>query len=125
MTLTETLELADRIDKYIEIDAYITLKDHKDGFPGKIDSQLINPAKSNLGKISKRFLEDAVRVIRSNSGSNQWISSGEVIDWFQDLPDKDKLTFLKFDIVSFYPSITKKTAHCCNPMGRKREALQI
>jgi len=43
-----------------------------------------------------------------NTGSNQWRSSGEVIDWFQDLPDKDKLTFFKFDIVSFYPSITKK-----------------
>jgi len=77
--LTETLELADRIDKYIEIDAYITLKDHKDGFPGKIDSRLINPAKSNLGKISKRFLEDAVRVIRRK----YWIQPVEKL-WRSD-----------------------------------------
>ena len=38
---------------------------------------------------------------------NQWRSTQEVMDWFNGLKDKKKLKFIKFDIVSFYPSITK------------------
>ena len=31
-----------------------------------------------------------------------------VIKWFNKIPDKSELTFFKFDIVSFYPSISEK-----------------
>ena len=39
--------------------------------------------------------------------ANQWCNTSDVISWFKTLENKDKLTFFKFDIVSFYPSISK------------------
>ena len=47
------LELADRIDKMAEANAFVTIKDHKPDFPNTIDCRLINPAKSEIRKISK------------------------------------------------------------------------
>ena len=50
--LAKDLEIADRIDQFIQADAFITVKDHKEQFPSKVQCRLINPAKSNIGKIS-------------------------------------------------------------------------
>ena len=36
----------------------------------------------------------------------QWQSTTQVLDWFKGLKNKHQLTFLQFDIASFYPSIT-------------------
>ena len=38
----------------------------------------------------------------------QWKNTYSVIDWFKSLKNKKNLTFLQFDIVEFYPSITEK-----------------
>ena len=98
----------DRIDQYIKSDAFITVKDHKESFPRKIECRLINPAKSNFGRISKQILAEAVSCINKTTGANQWTSTGEVKDWFTNLEDKSSLKFLKFDIVAFYPSISQE-----------------
>ena len=37
----------------------------------------------------------------------EWINSDSVISWFSDLPDKQRLKFLSFDVVSMYPSISE------------------
>lgn len=105
--IAENLGISDRVDQFIEAEAYITIKDHKSSFPGHIECRLINPAKSNLGRVSKRFLQEATRIIRDKTGFNQWQSSQQVIGWFFSLEQVEKLRFFKFDIVSFYPSITK------------------
>ena len=39
---------------------------------------------------------------------NQWRNTSSVIKWFQNLPEKNKSKFLKFDIIDFYSSITEK-----------------
>ena len=39
--------------------------------------------------------------------SNQWRNTKSVINWFKAIPHKYDSHFIKFDIVSFYPSITK------------------
>ena len=106
--LAKKLEIADRIDNYIEADAFITIKDHKPAFPGRVDCRLLNPAKSNLGKISKQIIDEAVGVVRNQTKSNQWKNSSEVISWFKSLNNKSRLNFLKFDVVSFYPSISQQ-----------------
>ena len=41
--ITENLPVADRIDKLIEKEAYITKKDHKNDFPNKIFCRLTKP----------------------------------------------------------------------------------
>ena len=38
-------------------EAYITVKDHKEGFPCKLSFRSINPSKSDTGKISKDLLD--------------------------------------------------------------------
>ena len=52
-------------------------------------------------------LDDVITDVKRATSSNQWINSGEVIRWFKNLEDKSSLTFFKFDVVSFYPSIKK------------------
>ena len=39
---------------------------------------------------------------------NQWRNTSSVVKWFQNLPEKNKSQFLKFDIINFYSSITEK-----------------
>ena len=106
--IAKDLEIEDRVDKYIEANSYVTIKDHKENFPSKVECRLINPAKSNMGRISKIILEKINNNVRRARASNQWLNSSQVINWFKHLKNKDNLTFVKFDIVSFYPSITKK-----------------
>ena len=102
------LDIDDRVDQFIQSDAYVTVKDHKPNFPSKIECRLINPAKSNIGRVSKQILSNIVHIVRTKSDTNQWKNSGKVIDWFDALENKEQLTFFKFDVVSFYPSISKK-----------------
>ena len=54
--LARSYDLEDRIDVPTEDTAFITVKDHKDSFPGRMECRLINPAKNHLGKISKVIL---------------------------------------------------------------------
>ena len=106
--IATNLEIADRIDEYMQASSFITIKDHKPSFPGRIECRLLNPAKSNIGKISKAFLDKTLSEIKHKTNSNQWKNSWEVIDWFKSLQNKHSLTFFKFDIVSFYPSIKEE-----------------
>ena len=105
--IAKNIKLADRIDEYVQSDAFITIKDHKPNFPGRVQCRLLNPAKSNIGQISKSILEETVATIKTRTNYNQWKNSDQVISWFKALDNKENLTFLKFDIVSFYPSISE------------------
>jgi hypothetical protein len=105
--IAENLDISDRINKTAEKHAFITLKDHKDNFEHNTKCRLINPAKSELGKVSKCMLDRINKVIRLQTNTNQWRSTSSVLEWFNRLPEKKKLTFLVFDIVDFYPSISE------------------
>ena len=50
---------------------------------------------------------------------NQWRNTQEVIHWFNEIQDKTDKYFIKFDIVSFYPSITKTTLLKAIEFGNK------
>ena len=49
--------------------------------------------------------------IRSSTNLNQWRNSKTVIDWFKTIPLKKESHFIKFDIVSFYPSVCKNVLY--------------
>ena len=49
--------IADRMNVMLERAAYITLKDHKENFKNSLSCRLINPAKSEMGLVSKRILD--------------------------------------------------------------------
>ncbi len=90
-----------------ERQAFITLKDHKENFENNPKCRLINPAKSEIGRISKKILEKINTTIRNTTSLNQWKNSLSVINWFNNVQDKQQHTFIIFDIENFYPSITE------------------
>ena len=106
-SLAENLNIADRVDTLAKSDAYIKLKDQKDNFERNIPCRLINPAKSEIGRISKNMLNSILTTVREKTGVNQWRSTDEALNWFDGLSNNTNLTFLTFDIVEFYPSITE------------------
>ena len=53
-------------------------------------------------------MEAKFQVIREQSELNQWKNTQAVIKWFKNNEKKKELIFLIFDVVKFYPSISKK-----------------
>ena len=105
--IASSLSLDDRVQQLAAKEAFVTLKDHKSDFLNKPACRLINPAKSELGRVSKSILERVVSDISQESSLNQWRSTSTVIDWLKNLRSKHRSSFIKFDIVDFYPSITE------------------
>ena len=106
--ITEKLPISDRIEKMQETKAYITIKDHKESFPNKISCRLINPSKSSVCNISKVILDKINNRIEKKTSANQWRGTSSVIEWFVNIKEKERSSFMVFDIESFYPSITER-----------------
>ena len=106
--IASKLKLEDRIQILDDNDAYISIKDHKEGFPDKISCRLINPSKTDIGKISKQILDKVNTSILEKIKVNQWKNTSSVIEWYCILKRKDQCSFVVFDIESFYPSISEK-----------------
>ena len=87
---------------------FITLKDHKPNFQNNPTVRLLNPAKNELGRISKTILDKINVNLRNSLHLNQWKNTQEVIDWFKDIDNKQRYKFIMFDIKDFYPSISKE-----------------
>ena len=56
-SIIQKLNLHDRVRTTAEKDAFITLKDHKPNFANNPTCRLINPTKSEIGKICKQILD--------------------------------------------------------------------
>ena len=67
----------------------------------------VNPAKYNLGRISSQLLNETNMTIRKKSDLQQWRKTAAVISWFKNFPYSEGSRFFTFDIVNFYPSITR------------------
>ena len=102
------LNLEDRINCTSKNQAFVTPKDHKPDFKNKPTCRLINPTKSEIGKVSKQILEKINSGRKKATGLNQWINTTEVINWFKSIKRKEKHTFTCFDVCEVYPSITKE-----------------
>ena len=51
--LTEKLKINDHVQSIAQNEAFITIRDHKPNFPKNLACGLLNPCKSEIGKISK------------------------------------------------------------------------
>ena len=89
-----------------ETEAFLTIKDHKEGFPHTLSFRLINPSKSDIGKISKSLLDTINKNIIKQSNVNQWKNIAQVITWFKNIKSKKTSSFVNFDVETFYPSIS-------------------
>ena len=105
--IAKKLEHRDRIEHLVRNPAFITVKDHTENFNSKLPCRLINPSKSELGKVSKRKLEKINKVMIQYLNLHQWKNSTSVIKWFTALENKTDCVFIKFEIREFYPPITE------------------
>jgi len=106
--IANKLKIADRVESFACRESFITLKDHKENFANNPKCRLINPAKSEIGLISKQHLEKIVAEVQHQTQVNQWRNTNSVIQWFSSIPQKKRCRFFQFDVVEFYPSISQE-----------------
>ena len=107
MEFARHIGIDDRMECYSDQHAFITLKDHKDNFKNNPKCRLINPSKSEVGRIHKAYLSNIISTLAGKIGSNQWRNTPQVINWFKNLTHRENRRFIKFDITHFYPSISE------------------
>ena len=71
-SIAKELKVDSKIEQFANKKLYVTLKDHKDNFLNSPKSRLINPAKSEIGIISKHNLEKINDNTRRKSELEQW-----------------------------------------------------
>ena len=98
-------EVIKRMETNEEGNSFITIKDHKENFDNHPTVRLINPAKNELGRISKLILDKINKKISQKFELNQWKNTDIVLDWFKQIKNKHLYKFATFDIKEFYPSI--------------------
>ena len=121
--IATAIDLDDRIKMTAKSQAFITLKDHKQNFRNNPKCRLINPTKSEIGIISKKILERVNAKIKSKTGLNQWKNTNEVIQWYKAIDNKPKSSFICFDVVEFYPSITEELLRKAIEFAKKYDEL--
>ena len=99
--------MSSRVKQYNQKQSFITLKDHKENFKNNFKCILGNPAKCEIVIVSKEYIDSIKKSIREKTNENQWRNTDAVVTWFQNIENKDISSFIKFDIVDFYPSISK------------------
>ena len=104
--VVDKLELQKKVFETQKRQCFVTLKDHKPSFRNNPSCRLLNPCKPEIGSISKQIVEKLVSFVKKESGFIQWRNTNDVIDWFRKIDNKNKKSFIQFDIESFYPSIT-------------------
>ena len=102
------LQIVDRLGKIEEKCAYILFIDHKQNFQYKKQARLINPTKTELGLVSKDLIQRITSRLLSGPKYNLWKNSMDIIDWFKNIRNKKRSTFIQFDIIEFYSSITRE-----------------
>ena len=87
--IAESFHIQDRVENYAERKAFIILKDHKDNFRSNTKCRLLSPSKSEIGSISKSFLERIISDAKRSTKVNQWRETSAVIDWSKRLRTKN------------------------------------
>ena len=106
--MAEKMDIADRVFQTPKVEAFATIKDHKPNYLNSLPARLINGTKQNLGRASKLILEKIVTNVRNISKLNQWKNTPAMLQWFTSIPDKASYSFIQWDIVDFYGSISEQ-----------------
>ena len=70
--VVQKLEIQERVFTPTPRQAYATIKDHKDNFNNNPSYRLINPAKPEVGRMSKKILEKINVRVRQATRLTQW-----------------------------------------------------
>ena len=66
------MTIDNRIECLAKNPVFISLKDHKSNFQSTLPCRLINPSKSDIGKVSKSILDRTNQNFRDKLQLNQW-----------------------------------------------------
>ena len=77
-SIAQELNIDDHTEQMAKHQAFINLKDRKDNFANHPTCSLINPVKSELGKVSKQILDYINSKIRKTTKLNQWKNTSDV-----------------------------------------------
>ena len=69
--------------------------------------RLITPGKSDIGVLSKEHIDNINKILREKTNVNQLRNTDAVVTWFKNIENKHISSFIKLDIIDFYPSISK------------------
>ena len=56
-SISQQLKLESRVEVIGKQEAFLTVKDHKQDFPNKIECRLINPCKTQIGRIFEQIID--------------------------------------------------------------------
>ena len=87
-TISKTLQLEKIMGSYAERPGFISLNDHKKIFKNNTKCRLINPAKSEIGIVSKTFFEKINNKLNNHLCYNQWLSTSTAIERFRAIKNK-------------------------------------
>ena len=76
-------EVIKRMETNKEGNSFITIKDQGENFHNHPTVRLINPAKYELGRISKLILEKINKKFSQKFELNQWKNTDVVTDWLK------------------------------------------
>ncbi len=108
--ISNNLGIGNRIEQMKKHKAFVSLnslQEHEENFENNPKCRLINPAKSESGKLSKIILDKINSNLRKTLNLNQLKNTQNVIEWFGNIKEKHRHSFISFDIVDFYPSISE------------------
>ena len=83
--IAKDLNLDERIEQYNQNQSCATLKDHKENFQKNPKCRLINPAKTEIGIVSKHYIDHVNKFIREKLDINQWRNTKAVITLLQNI----------------------------------------
>ena len=70
--IAESLDLCKKMECYTTSRAFITIKDHKPNFRNNTKCRVTNPAKNQLGFVSKKHLRKIIANVANTIQVNQW-----------------------------------------------------
>ena len=76
-----------------------------------------------LGKVTKNIIQNILTNVKKVNLCNLWRNLYDTIEWFKKIKNKSKATYTQFDIIDFYPLITKSTL--INSINYAREYVEI
>ena len=77
--IAKDLNLGERIELYSQNQSFITLTDQKKNFQKNLKCRLINPVKSELGTVSKHYIDQINKSFGEKLNGNQWINAQVVV----------------------------------------------
>ena len=99
--LAYKLGIVDRMEKYNTKNCFITIKNHKSDFKTNPECRLINPAKTQISRVSKTIVQDICASLRLALDINQWRSTKDCIKWFEEYDKNDRCSFSNMILGNF------------------------